>query len=137
MSFTKVAPAGIGTEPGDGYRIGNSFLHSTGLNVSGIITATQGGTVTYFGDGSNLEGVSSSGVGTALSDDDTSPLNKIYYTNSILEINTDTIIDSPSTAAGAYTNYAEIKITDGNTLTIRSGDELKLNVLGIGTLSNY
>ena len=71
MSFTKVAPAGIGTEPGDGYRIGNSFLHSTGLNVSGIITATQGGTVTYFGDGSNLEGVSSSGVGTALSDDDT------------------------------------------------------------------
>ncbi len=138
MSFTKVAPAGIGTEPGDGYRIGNSFLHSTGLNVSGIITATQGGTVTYFGDGSNLEGVSSSsGVGTALSDDETSPLNKVYYTNSILEINTDTIIDSPSTAAGAYTNYAEIKVTDGNTLTIRSGDELKLNVLGIGTLSNY
>ena len=137
MSFTKVAPAGIGTEPGDGYRICNSFLHSTGLNVSGIITATQGGTVTYFGDGSNLEGVSSSGVGTALSDDDTSPLNKVYYTNSILEINTDTIIDSPSTAASAYTNYAEIKITDGNTLTIRSGDELKLNVLGIGTLSNY
>ena len=137
MSFTKVAPAGIGTEPGDGYRIGNSFLHSTGLNVSGIITATEGGTVTYYGDGSNLEGVSSSGVGTALSDDDTSPLNKVYYTNSILEINTDTIIDSPSTAAGAYTNYAEIKITDGNTLTIRSGDELKLNVLGIGTLSNY
>ena len=137
MSFTKVAPAGIGTEPGDGYRIGNSFLHSTGLNVSGIITATEGGTVTYYGDGSNLEGVSSSGVGTALSDDDTSPLNKVYYTNSILEINTDTIIDSPSTAAGAYTNYAEIKVTDGNTLTIRSGDELKLNVLGIGTLSNY
>ena len=137
MSFTKVAPAGIGTEPGDGYRIGNSFLHATGLNVSGIVTATQGGTVTYYGDGSNLEGVSSSGVGTALSDDDTSPLNKVYYTNSILEINTDTIIDSPSTAAGAYTNYAEIKITDGNTLTVRSGDELKLNVLGIGTLSNY
>ena len=25
MSFTKVAPAGIGTEPGDGYRIGNSI----------------------------------------------------------------------------------------------------------------
>ena len=137
MSFTKVAPAGIGTEPGDGYRIGNSFLHSTGLNVSGIITATQGGTVTYFGDGSNLEGVSSSGVGTALSDDDTSPLNKVYYTNSILEINTDTIIDSPSTAASAYTNYAEIKVDDGNTFTVRSGDEFKLNVLGIGTLSNY
>ena len=57
MSFTKVAPAGIGTEPGDGYRIGNSFLHATGLNVSGIVTATQGGTVTYYGDGSQLTGV--------------------------------------------------------------------------------
>ena len=137
MSFTKVAPAGIGTEPGDGYRIGNSFLHSTGLNVSGIITATQGGTVTYFGDGSNLEGVSSSVVGTALSDDDTSPLNKVYYTNSILEVSSNTTIDTPSSAAGGYTNYAEIKVTDGNTLTISSGDEFKLNVLGIGTLSNY
>ena len=137
MSFTKVAPAGIGTEPGDGYRIGNSFLHSTGLNVSGIITATQGGTVTYFGDGSNLEGVSSSGVGTALSDDDTSPLNKVYYTNNILEISSNTTIDTPSSAAGGYTNYAEIKVADGNTLTISSGDEFKLNVLGIGTLSNY
>ena len=30
MGFTKVAPAGIGTEPGDGYRIGDSFLHATG-----------------------------------------------------------------------------------------------------------
>ena len=57
MSFTKVAPAGIGTEPGDGYRIGNSFLHATGLNISGIVTATQGGTVTYYGDGSQLTGV--------------------------------------------------------------------------------
>ena len=62
MSFTKVAPAGIGTEPGDGYRIGNSFLHSTGLNVSGIVTATEGGTVTYYGDGSNLTGVVASDV---------------------------------------------------------------------------
>ena len=62
MSFTKVAPAGIGTEPGDGYRIGNSFLHATGLNVSGIVTATQGGTVTYYGDGSNLTGIDATAI---------------------------------------------------------------------------
>ena len=62
MSFTKVAPAGIGTEPGDGYRIGNSFLHSTGLNVSGIITATEGGTVAYYGDGSNLTGIDATAI---------------------------------------------------------------------------
>ena len=46
MALTKVAPAGIGSTPGDGYRIGSSFLHSTGVeltnaNASGIITAAQ------------------------------------------------------------------------------------------------
>ena len=60
-----------------------------------------------------------------------------FKLNSILEISSNTTIDTPSTAAGGYTNYAEIKVTDGNTLTISSGDEFKLNVLGIGTLSNY
>jgi len=64
MAFTKVAPAGIGTQPGDGYRVGDSFLHATGLQVggTGIITATPGSsTLTYYGDGSNLIGA---GVGT-------------------------------------------------------------------------
>ena len=34
MAFTKVAPAGIGSTPGDGYRIGDSFLHSTGVEIN-------------------------------------------------------------------------------------------------------
>ena len=76
MGFTKVAPAGIGTEPGDGYRIGDSFLHATGLSAgnatfSGIVTAQK-----FVGDGSELNGVS--GLGTALSNDSTSPLNTLY-----------------------------------------------------------
>ena len=33
MAFTKVAPAGIGTEPGSSIRIGDSLLHSTGLDI--------------------------------------------------------------------------------------------------------
>ena len=46
MAFTKVAPAGIGSTPGDGYRIGDSFLHSTGveitnINATGIVTAAS------------------------------------------------------------------------------------------------
>ena len=64
MAFTKVAPAGIGTQPGDGYRVGDSFLHATGLQVggTGIITATPGSsTLTYYGDGAYLIGA---GVGT-------------------------------------------------------------------------
>ena len=72
MSFTKVAPAGIGTEPGSSILIGDSLLHSTGIDIgsntgigvtirkhgdatfTGIVTASA-----FFGDGSGLEGVSS------------------------------------------------------------------------------
>tara|TARA_Y100000768_G_C23647400_1_gene526960 strand:- start:148 stop:597 length:450 start_codon:yes stop_codon:yes gene_type:complete len=149
MSFTKVAPAGIGTEPGNSILIGDSLLHSTGIDIgsntgigvtirkhgdatfTGIITAHK-----FVGDISDATG-QASGLGTALSQTQTDVLNKVYYTNSILEISSNTTIDTPSSAAGGYTNYAEIKVTDGNTLTISSGDEFKLNVLGIGTLSNY
>ena len=69
--------------------------------------------------------------------DRTDILNKVYYTDSVLRITSNTVVDTPPSAAGAYTNYAEIKVDDGNTFTVRSGDEFKLNVLGIGTLSNY
>ena len=153
MSFTKVAPAGIGTEPGTSIRIGDSLLHSTGIDIgtgtgigvtirkhgdatfTGIVTAASF-SGSFTGDISNATG-QASGLGTALSQTQTDVLNKIYYTNSILEISSNTTIDTPSSAAGGYTNYAEIKVTDGNTLSISSGDEFKLNVLGIGTLSNY
>ena len=149
MSFTKVAPAGIGTSPGNSILIGDSLLHSTGIDIgsntgvgvtirkhgdatfTGIVTALK-----FVGDISDATG-QASGLGTALSQTQTDVLNKVYYTNNILEISSNTTIDTPSTAAGGYTNYAEIKVTDGNTLTISSGDEFKLNVLGIGTLSNY
>ena len=149
MSFTKVAPAGIGTEPGNSILIGDSLLHSTGIDIgsntgigvtirkhgdatfTGIVTALK-----FVGDISDATG-QASGLGTALSQTQTDVLNKVYYTNNILEISSNTTIDTPSSAAGGYTNYAEIKVADGNTLTISSGDEFKLNVLGIGTLSNY
>ena len=153
MSFTKVAPAGIGTEPGTSILIGNSLLHSTGIDIgsnTGIgVTIRQHGDATstgivtaasfsgsFTGDISNATG-QASGLGTALSQTQTDVLNKVYYTNSVLKITSNTVVDTPSSAAGAYTNYAEIKVDDGNTFTVRSGDEFKLNVLGIGTLSNY
>ena len=149
MSITKVAPAGIGTEPGTSILIGNSLLHSTGIDIgsnTGIgVTIRQHGDATFtgivsatkfVGDISDATG-QASGLGTALSQTQTDALNKVYYTNSVLRITSNTVVDTPSSAAGAYTNYAEIKVDDGNTFTVRSGDEFKLNVLGIGTLSNY
>ena len=138
MSFTKVAPAGIGTEPGNSILIGDSLLHSTGIDIgsntgigvtirkhgdatfTGIVTALK-----FVGDISDATG-QASGLGTALSQTQTDVLNKVYYTNSILEVSSNTTIDTPSTAAGGYTNYAEIKVTDGNTLTISSGLIIKM-----------
>ena len=149
MSFTKVAPAGIGTEPGNSILIGDSLLHSTGIDIgsntgigvtirkhgdatfTGIVTALK-----FVGDISDATG-QASGLGTALSQTQTDILNKVYYTDSVLRIASNTVVDTPPSAASAYTNYAEIKVDDGNTFTVRSGDEFKLNVLGIGTLSNY
>ena len=137
MGFTKVAPAGIGTEPGDGYRIGDSFLHATGLSLgsgttishsgsasfSGIVTAQK-----FVGDGSELNGVS--GLGTALSNDSTSPLNTLYYVNSVMSIGSTITVNPPPTAVAVYTNYAELKLEDSADLIIESGDVVP-DVLGL------
>jgi len=107
MSFTKVAPAGIGTEPGDGYRIGNSFLHATGLNVSGIVTATEGGTVTYYGDGSNLSGVVSSDAPMGSSAAETI----FYEIDNTSTISTSTTLSRTSGNPGKiYTKFQEVVV---------------------------
>ena len=129
MGFTKVAPAGIGTEPGDGYRIGDSFLHATGISLgsgttishsgsasfSGIITAQK-----FVGDGSQLNGIS--GLGTALSNDSTSALSTLYYVNSVMSIGSTITVNPPPTALAVYTNYAELQLEESADLIIESGD---------------
>ena len=80
MAFTKVSPAGIGSTPGDGYRIGDSFLHSTGveitnINARGILTAASldiSGDIDFDGH-TNLDIVSVAGV-TTLTHATTHPL---------------------------------------------------------------
>ena len=146
MSFTKVAPAGIGTEPGSAIRIGDSLLHSTGLDIgtgSGIgVTIRQHGDATFtgiitasafFGDGSGLEGVSSSGIGTPLSDDDTSTLNKAYYVNQELSIGSTVTVNHPSSAVASYTHYQDIVVTDDADFIVADGDTFIPDVLGINT----
>ena len=146
MSFTKVAPAGIGTEPGTTLRLGDSLLHSTGLDIgvgSGIgVTIRQHGDATFtgiitasafFGDGSGLEGVSSSGIGTPLSDDDTSTLNKAYYVNQELSIGSTVTVNHPSSAVASYTHYQDIVVTDDADFIVADGDTFIPDVLGINT----
>ena len=146
MPFTKVAPAGIGTEPGSSILIGDSLLHSTGIDIgnntgagvtirqhgdatfTGIITASA-----FFGDGSGLEGVSSSGIGTPLSDDDTSDLNKIYYVNQELSIGSTITVNHPSSAVASYTHYQDLVVTDDADFIVSDGDTFIPDVLGIRT----
>ena len=142
MSFTKVAPAGIGTEPGDGYRIGDSFLHATGLSLGSGTTISHSGSASFtgvvtaskfVGDISEATGAAA-GLGTALSQTQTSPLNKIYFTDNILSIGATVTIDPPPSSTVAYTNYSDIKIS-GADLIIKDGDDFIPDVLGLSTTS--
>ena len=105
-------------------------LHSQGfeinnINASGIITAAQ-----FSGDGSNLENLPA-GLGTALSSTQSSPLNKIYYTNTVLPVESTVTVDTPASASAAYTQYADISVGTGADLIISDGDDLIPDVLGL------
>tara|TARA_B100002019_G_scaffold266863_1_gene257500 strand:+ start:32 stop:442 length:411 start_codon:yes stop_codon:yes gene_type:complete len=109
----------------------NSTIPTEKLNVVGVVSATS-----FYGDGSNLEGVASAGLGTALSED--GPGANIYYVNHTLNISETTTVDVPSTATltddgfrVAYTNYAEVTVDDTFDLIIADGDELQLEVLSL------
>ena len=116
--------------------IGSTFPSSS-LNVgiaitmdgpSGVITATS-----FVGDGSGLDGVASAGLGTAISDVATSPLNVMYYVNKTLDITDSTTVTVPATSTSnvAYTNYQDIIVADTKDLIIADGDTLMLDVLGL------
>jgi len=98
------------------------------LDVAGIVSATA-----YYGDGSNLEGVASAGLGTAISD--SGALSVIYYTDNTLTIGDDTTVDVPATSDSnvAYTQYADIAVSDTKDLIIADGDDFVPDILGITT----
>jgi hypothetical protein len=96
------------------------------LNVAGIVSATA-----FYGDGSNLEGVASAGLGTAISE--TAPGDVIYYTDTTLGINTDITIDHPNSSNVSYTQYQEIAVADGIDFIVADGDDFIPDVLGLST----
>ena len=96
------------------------------LNVSGIVSATS-----FYGDGSNLEGVASAGLGTALAEDGTGTV--IYYTDNTLGIGETFTVTVPAGSDVAYTQYAEVSVNGDADFIIASGDEFIPDILGIGT----
>ena len=120
MSFTKVAPAGIGTSPGNSILIGDSLLHSTGIDIgsntgigvtirkhgdatfTGIVTASA-----FKGDGSGLTGVVQSD--TPLGDSTTSTI--FYEIDNATTISTTTNLSRTSGNPGKiYTKFREVVV---------------------------
>ena len=96
------------------------------LNVVGVVSATS-----FFGDGSNLEGVASAGLGTALGESDA--LSVIYYTDNVLTVGSTITVNPPDTTTIAYTQYAEIAVSDDADLIVAPGDDLVPDILGLST----
>ena len=123
-----VEAAGINVLGGDTpIGTGATIFRDGGANFSGVVTATS-----FHGDISQATGAAA-GLGTALSQTQTDPLNKVYFTDKVLSISTTTTIDHPATANLAYTQYGDIKIEDGHDLIIKDGDDFKYDILGIST----
>ena len=129
------------------FKTGESNVHSIGFDVvsstgagatirstgnasfTGVVTASK-----FVGDISEATGAAA-GLGTALSQTQTSPLKKIYFTDNVLSIDTTTTIDHPPSTNTAYTNYSDIKITSSADLIIKDGDEFIPDILGLSTTS--
>jgi len=93
----------------------------------GYVTA-----IAYYGDGSELTGTPG-GLGTALAENLSSPLNKIYYTNANLSIASTITVDPPESASAAYTQYTDIVMQGDADLIVGDGDTFIPDILGIGT----
>ena len=94
----------------------------------GVVSATS-----FYGDGSTLSNIASAGIGTAVSDDKTSPLNHLYYTNQVLDVGVTTTFDVPTSAQLGYSQAAEIAVASGVDFIVADGDELVTDILGIST----
>lgn len=93
--------------------------------TSGIVTATK-----FVGDGSELTGVS--GFATALSNDTSNILNRVFKTPITLEIASDTTINSDAASDfHAFVREGRIHVQSGQVFTVGSGTTFVTNVLGI------
>ena len=124
--LTKIKGPGIHTE---------SNIVSHNINSTGIITATQfvgdiNGGGTFTGDISNATGASA-GLGTAISSDNTKPLNSIYYVNDTLHVTEHSMVDVPATSSNAYTQYSNIQVEDNVNLTINDDCNFIPDVLSL------
>ena len=114
--LTKITGPGIKT---DTNWVGNN------ANYTGIVTATK-----FVGDGSDLTSLPA-GLGTALSQTVTSPLNSMYYVNDTLFITEQVLVQVPNTSSNAYTQYSNVEVGDGLNFTIDDDVTFTADVLSL------
>lgn len=105
----------------------NQLAGDISVNTTGIITASK-----LVGDGSELTGVS--GFATALSNDQTSPLNVFFKTPKQVNIGAGTSISVESDATSgnlAFIRENIIHVAVGATFNIKTDTTLRMNVLGL------
>ena len=127
VTLANLADQNILTADGVNDRVGiGSTQPTVKLDVAGIVTATA-----FYGDGSNLEGVASAGLGTALSDVNTEANSVIYFTNTTLGIGSTVVVDPPSSSNVAYTQYQEVSLDADVDLIVAEGDDFVPDILGL------
>ena len=119
---------------GNNNRVGiNSTVPAQALDVVGNIAATGTVTATEFvGNGANLTGVS--GFATALSSDQTSPLNVFFKTPKQVNIGAGTSLTIESDATSGNTAFIResiVHVAVGATFHIKTNNTLVPNVLGV------
>ena len=123
---------GIGTtNPQQMFQVGTAV---SVYGSTGIVSATA-----FYGDGSNLDGVTSSGLGTALNAEDenlpeTTPLQYIFKAARTMHISAGTSVrvDSDATSGNiAFMREADTFVGSGSTLTIGAGTTLISDALTI------
>ena len=109
-------------------RVGiNSTIPTSTLDVVGIVKATS-----FVGSGANLTGVS--GFATALSTDQTSPLNTFFKTPQQVTIGAGTSVTLESDATSgnvAFIREGIVHVAVGATFHIKTNTTLVTNVLGV------
>ena len=101
--------------------------NGSGAVVTGVLTATS-----FSGDGSELTGVS--GFATALSTDQTSPLNTFFKTPKQVTIGagTSVTVESDTTSDNvAFIRESIVHVAVGATFHIKTNNTLITNVLGL------
>mgnify|MGYP001164861165 CR=1 FL=1 len=127
--------------PGNGVEIQVrhiGFAGASSASVTGFYGRTGNVSLqdsdTLRGDGSNILNLPA-GLGTALSSTQSSPLNKMYFTDQVLGIGATLTVNAPASSNTAYTQYQDIKVESNADLIVADGDDFIPDVLGLNNFA--